>query len=435
MLKVVHPIGRFGMAIACVALAVAFALAASVSCVVGYAFADSVGDARGEANDAILSSVNDVIDLSACKVALSGQAVDYVYNGSAQTPAVTVFDADGNTVDSANYQVSYSDNTNAGAATVTVSGVAGKSSGSATCTFTINPRPIEVAWEGDTFTYDGTTHEVKATITNKLDGDYLELNVVNNSDSAVGNYLAEVYGIYGNNNYTMAGASGTSHEWLISYLQTDEDATASGNTYNQSGWFIGDAKLVAPSGFSISADGQTWGSVLPVTAEGENSVTYQLREDATGYITDTRSKTVKLDTINPAIKGVDTEAAATSATITINCAAGTSGLAGYETLLLPEGATAAFDGNVLTVSGLSAATEYSFIVLAVDESGRSASYEVAFTTAEDSGDTDNPATPSSSSKTSMPATGDSVSLIAPVVAAAISALLIVLAIMMRRLRQ
>ena len=357
---------------------------------------------------------SDVIDLSACTVTCAQPAATYTYNGAEQQPSVVVADASGTIVDASQYTVSYSNNINAGTANVTVNGISGVSTGACSTTFTIAQLPIEVAWEGSSFIYDGAEHETTATVTNKVEGDYLELNVVNNIDSAVGNYLAEVYGIYGNSNYTMAGASGTTHEWLISYLETDDDATVSGDTYNDSGWLIGDAKLVAPAGFSVSADGQTWAATLPVTAEGESAVTYQLREDATGDITDVRTKNVKLDTINPLINGVEVAAKTTSATVTIDFTEGTSGLSEFETLLMPEGATYTFAGNVLMIEGLEVETDYDFIVMAVDASGRSASYEVKLTTSAKS-DSDDDTTPShksnsSSSKTSSSATtatGDS----------------------------
>ena len=354
---------------------------------------------------------------------------DNYTKGSATNPSYTdvAVDADGNTQPRTVYYFAKADGQGADQAGST--------------TVTINPRPIKVTWDNNSFTYDGLEHQVVPTVTNKAsESDYLELNVVNNTGSAEGNYTAEIYGFYGNKNYTMAGASGTTNEWLISYLNTDEDATASGDTFNDSGWFTGNAKLVAPDGFSISADGQTWASTLPVTTEGESAVAYQLREDATGYITDTRTQTVKLDTVNPVINGVKTTAADTTATIVIDATEGTSGLAEYETLLAPTGATCTFDGNVLTVTGLDPETEYSFVVMAVDASGRAASYDVSFTTeatpdSNTNTNTNANATPasktngssSSSSGSNTTATGDlMVYLVAGLGATVLAALVVVL---------
>ncbi len=50
------------------------------------------------------------------------QYTSYTYNGYSKTPAVTVRDVNGNTIDNDNYTVSYSNNKNIGTATVTVTG-------------------------------------------------------------------------------------------------------------------------------------------------------------------------------------------------------------------------------------------------------------------------------------------------------------------------
>jgi uncharacterized repeat protein (TIGR02543 family) len=66
-------------------------------------------------------------------------ASTYTYNGSAKKPTVTVKDSDGNTIASKYYTVKYSNNTNPGKATVTVT-FKTNYSGTVTKTFTINPK-------------------------------------------------------------------------------------------------------------------------------------------------------------------------------------------------------------------------------------------------------------------------------------------------------
>jgi len=61
------------------------------------------------------------------------------YNGSAQTPTVTVKDGTTTLVSGTDYTVSYSNNTNAGTATVTITGE-GSYTGTKTANFTINPK-------------------------------------------------------------------------------------------------------------------------------------------------------------------------------------------------------------------------------------------------------------------------------------------------------
>lgn len=65
------------------------------------------------------------------------------YNGSAQTPAVTVKDGSTTLTSGTDYTVAYSNNTNAGTATVTVTGK-GNYSGTKTANFTINKAALTI---------------------------------------------------------------------------------------------------------------------------------------------------------------------------------------------------------------------------------------------------------------------------------------------------
>ena len=92
-------------------------------------------------------------------VPLTGASVtasNCTYNGSAQTPAVTVKVGSTTLKSGTDYTVSYSNNTNAGTATITVTGK-GSYSGTASGTFTINAKGISGASLSQTsFTYDGS---------------------------------------------------------------------------------------------------------------------------------------------------------------------------------------------------------------------------------------------------------------------------------------
>ena len=74
-------------------------------------------------------------DISGCTVTLS--ATSYAYNGKARKPSVTVTNGSATLVTDTNYTVSYTNNTNAGTATVTITGK-GDYTGTASKTFTIN---------------------------------------------------------------------------------------------------------------------------------------------------------------------------------------------------------------------------------------------------------------------------------------------------------
>ena len=93
------------------------------------------------------------IDLSAAVVTAANQT----YSGSAKTPTPTVT-LNGSTVPSTGYDVSYSDNTNAGTATITITGK-GDYTGTASGTFTINKAtPTYTAPTYNNWTYDGSSH-------------------------------------------------------------------------------------------------------------------------------------------------------------------------------------------------------------------------------------------------------------------------------------
>ena len=66
---------------------------------------------------------------------------EYIYDGTAKTPAVTVKDGDAVLVEGTDYTLAYTANVNAGTATVTATGI-GNYSGTKTATFTIKPATL-----------------------------------------------------------------------------------------------------------------------------------------------------------------------------------------------------------------------------------------------------------------------------------------------------
>lgn len=146
----------------------------------------------------------DGLDISDASVTLD--ATVYTYDGTAKQPAVTVT-LDGKQLEKdTDYLVMYSDNTDAGAAAVTVRGI-NSYSGSKTAAFKIKKRDIgnALAVLSDlSFVYDGTAHTPHATVT---DGDKLlvegtdyTLNVTDNigvgtasvTVTGTGNYIGAV---------------------------------------------------------------------------------------------------------------------------------------------------------------------------------------------------------------------------------------------------
>ena len=76
---------------------------------------------------------------------------DVTYTGKAQKPAVVVKNGDKTLVEGTDYTVKYSNNTNAGTATATITGI-GNYSGTASKTFTINKARGSVSFSPDKFT-------------------------------------------------------------------------------------------------------------------------------------------------------------------------------------------------------------------------------------------------------------------------------------------
>ena len=138
---------------------------------------------------------------------------EFVYDGSAKEPAITV--KDGDVVVSADeYVVTYSNNTNAGTASITV---ADKADGDyqvndGSKNFTISPKSIgngDTAAEGITveMTEDGSLSAVKDGSTTLVENtDYTQETVEDGSDkiitiTGIGNYTGIVKGIYANSQF------------------------------------------------------------------------------------------------------------------------------------------------------------------------------------------------------------------------------------------
>ena len=106
--------------------------------------------------DAMANAIVEAVGALAEPTDLSDASIDAIpaqtYTGKALTPGVTVKLGE-QTLSSSDFTAAYDNNTNAGTATVTITGK-GNYRGSATATFTINPRKVTVP-SGKTLTYNG----------------------------------------------------------------------------------------------------------------------------------------------------------------------------------------------------------------------------------------------------------------------------------------
>ncbi len=106
-----------------------------------------------------ISSVKDVSSLTISEIAA------VTYNGSAQTPTITVKDGTATLVSGTDYTVAYSNNINAGTATVTITGM-GNYTGTKTANFTINPKNASNLTISDisAVTYNGSAQTPAVTV-------------------------------------------------------------------------------------------------------------------------------------------------------------------------------------------------------------------------------------------------------------------------------
>ena len=155
----------------------------------------------------------DQIDMSSSDITINPISA-VTYNGSPQTPAVAVMDNTYTLIIDTDYTVSYSDNTNAGTATVTITGM-GNYTGTKTVNFTIDKAPLTVTAQSYTITqgdplptyeltYSGfVNNETSSVLTTQP-----TISCAATSDSAPGTYDITVSGGSASN-YTFSYVNGT----------------------------------------------------------------------------------------------------------------------------------------------------------------------------------------------------------------------------------
>jgi len=154
---------------------------------------------------------------------------EFVYDGSAKEPAITVKDEDV-VVSTDEYVVTYSDNTNAGTASITVSDKAdGDYEVNGSKTFTISPKSLgngDTAAEGITveMTEDGSLSAVKDGSTTLVENtDYTQETIEDGSDKIItitgmGNYTGGARGIYANPKFDDPDGDGGSGQAAAVYM-------------------------------------------------------------------------------------------------------------------------------------------------------------------------------------------------------------------------
>lgn len=225
-------------------------------------------------------------------VTFAGGATTYrvTYDGSLQTPGIVVKDGNTTLTQGTHYTVDYSNNINAGTATITVTGL-GNYSGTKTLTFTIDPISLTetmVALNTNNFTYNGTDQKPSVEVTNGTTtliygSDYTYSfttsdNVAITSSIDQGTYKVEVVG---RNNYagtitktyTIAPRNISSASVTLSTLSSYVyDGTVKRPTVSSVAFGSSDVVPATDYDVAYSTDGIAAGTIT-VTVTGKNNHT------------------------------------------------------------------------------------------------------------------------------------------------------------------
>ena len=121
-----------------------------------------------------------------------------IYNGQEQEPEYIVKSGNTKLTLNKDYTLSYSNNTNAGTATVTATGLGNYAGATGSAEFTIAKAAVALTWSGaDTRTYDGKASNVTASVTNKIGNDDVTVTVTGGDAVNAGTYTAAVAGLAG----------------------------------------------------------------------------------------------------------------------------------------------------------------------------------------------------------------------------------------------
>ena len=253
------------------------------------------------------------------------------YNGSAQTPTVTVMDGSTTLTSGTDYTVAYSNNTNAGTATVTITGM-GNYTGTKNANFTINPKNASNLTISDiaAVTYNGSaqtpTVTVKDGTTTLTNGTHYTVSYSNNTNAGTATVT-----ITGMGNYTGTKNANFTINPKRAYNLTISDIAAV--TYNGSAQTPtvtvkdGTTTLTNGTHYTVSYSNNTNAGTATVTITGKGNYT---------------STTSTYFTINPK----------NASNLTINSIAAQtySGSAKTPTVTVKDGTTTLVSGTDYTVS-------------------------------------------------------------------------------------
>ena len=184
-------------------------------------------------------------------------ATSFTYNGSAQTPTVSSVKDGSTVIPSTEYTVGYSDNTNAGTATVTISdNNGGNYTVNGSANFTINPKEVSnptIELSATSFTYNGSAQ--KPTVTSVKDGETTinasEYTIVYSTDVTNAGQKTVTISDNANGNYNVSGSANfTINAKTVSSPTIELSATSftyNGSAQKPSVTSVKDGETVIPS--------------------------------------------------------------------------------------------------------------------------------------------------------------------------------------------
>lgn len=182
------------------------------------------------------------------------------YNGSAQTPALTVTGVGGTPLtENVDYEiVSWTNNINAGTtAKVTIKGKGNYSFGNTSKNFTITKKTLTLEWPTtNTFVYDGTQKSYTPTIAagSLCGSDVCTLTVTGNTGTEVGNYTSKVTALAGADRGNYQLPSTVSQSWAISASHDAPVITMPSATYIYKGSAWTPEPTVTVAGTTLTKD-------------------------------------------------------------------------------------------------------------------------------------------------------------------------------------
>jgi len=170
---------------------------------------------------------------------------DQTYTGSAISPEVTVTDGVTTLTLGTDYTVEYSNNTNVGTATATITGI-GNYGGMMEKTFTIAPKTVTVTADNQTKEYGEADPTLTATVEGLVGSDEVTYTVSRAEGEAVGEYAITPTGDASQGNYTVNYVAGTMTVTSNPTLALTANQAPDGNFWTT--FYCGDA------GYTIDAE-------------------------------------------------------------------------------------------------------------------------------------------------------------------------------------